>query len=63
MNAQGMTLKQMQRYQFDAAIEAYCKALETGKNLVRASLRVHAAIYSKRTRRIVNRMFKETRRA
>lgn len=58
----GMTLKQMARWEFFEALSAYRMALDTGRNIVRASIRIHQATSSvpRRMRSLVNRTYRET---
>lgn len=39
----GMTLKQMSKHRFYIALEQYKEALRTGKDLIWASMMIHAA--------------------
>jgi len=54
----GMTLKQMQRYQFADALETYRVALASGIGVVAASLRVHGAAFDRRCKTAVRRVFR-----
>jgi len=59
-----MTLKQIAKSEFYSALAAYKSALETGKNIVSASLRVHSSLGNvpKSFKRLVNKTFRETKR-
>lgn len=62
----GMTLKQFGRQEFIAACEAYRTALETGVNIVAASLVVHRTSGNPgvpvRWRSLPGKIFRETKR-
>jgi len=60
--SKGMTLKQIRLEEFFTALEAYEKALRTGKNIVEASLRIHVAKggVSRRLGALVNRVSRAT---
>ncbi len=60
----GATLKQFGREQFFRALSDYRTALETGHNIVAASLRIHSAKGSvpKSYHRLVGKCFRETKR-
>lgn len=61
----GMTLKQFARAEFWAALDIYKQALATGKNIVPASARIHAALgrdgVPKRFKSFVTRARRQTK--